>query len=66
MIAATAISSLEHGKRHLNVCMTRARHKLLLVGDSYTLCSHPFFVELLACVKGVRGYRTAHELAKQI
>ena len=34
--------------------MTRARRKLLLVGDSSTLCSHPF-LELLAYVKGVGG-----------
>ena len=46
--------------RRMNVGMTRARRKLLLVGDSSTLCSHPFFVELLADVKGVGGYRKAH------
>ena len=49
----------------MNVGMTRARRKLLLVGDSSTLCSHPFFVELLAYVKGVGGYRTAREVGKQ-
>jgi superfamily I DNA and/or RNA helicase len=50
--------------RRMNVGMTRARRKLLLVGDSSTLCSHPFFGELLAYVKGVGGYRTAHEPTK--
>jgi ATP-dependent RNA/DNA helicase IGHMBP2 len=45
--------------RRMNVGMTRARRKLLLVGDSSTLCRHPFFGELLAYVKGVGGYRTA-------
>jgi ATP-dependent RNA/DNA helicase IGHMBP2 len=49
--------------RRMNVGMTRARRKLLLVGDSSTLCRHPFFGELLAYVKGVGGYRTAHEVA---
>ncbi len=39
--------------RRMNVGMTRARRKLLLVGDSSTLCKHPFFVELLVYVKGV-------------
>ncbi len=39
--------------RRMNVGMTRARRKLLLVGDSSTLCCHPFFGELLAYVKGV-------------
>jgi superfamily I DNA and/or RNA helicase len=47
----------------MNVGMIRARRKLLLVGDSPTLCSHPFFGELLAYVKG--GYRTAYEIGKQ-
>jgi superfamily I DNA and/or RNA helicase len=42
--------------RRMNVGMTRARRKLLLVGDSSTLCCHPFFVELLAYVKRVGGY----------
>ena len=49
--------------RRMNVGMTRARRKLLLVGDSSTLCSHPFFGELLAYVKGVGGYRAAHVMA---
>jgi superfamily I DNA and/or RNA helicase len=52
--------------RRMNVGMTRARRKLLLVGDSSTLCRHPFFGELLAYVKGVGGYRTADEMGKQI
>jgi superfamily I DNA and/or RNA helicase len=39
--------------------MTRARRKLLLVGDSSTLCRHLFFEELFAYVMGVGGYRTA-------
>jgi ATP-dependent RNA/DNA helicase IGHMBP2 len=51
--------------RRMNVGMTRARRKLLLVGDSSTLCRHPFFGELLAYVKGVGGYRTAHEMGKK-
>jgi hypothetical protein len=41
--------------RRMNVGMTRARRKLLLVGDSSTLCRHPFFGELLEYVKGVGG-----------
>jgi superfamily I DNA and/or RNA helicase len=50
----------------MNVGMTRARRKLLLVGDSSTLCRHPFFGELLTYVEGVVGYRTAVEMVKQI
>lgn len=45
--------------RRMNVGMTRVRRKLLLVGASATLCRYPFFVELLAYVKGVGGYRSA-------
>lgn len=45
--------------RRMNVGMTRARRKLLLVGDSSTLSSNPFFVNLLAYVKRIGGYRTA-------
>jgi len=52
--------------RRMNVGMTRARRKLLLVGDSSTLCSHPFFGELLGYVKGVGGYRMANEIANPI
>jgi superfamily I DNA and/or RNA helicase len=48
----------------MNVGMTRARRKLLQVGDSSTLCRHPFFVEMLTYVKGVGGYRTARGMAK--
>ncbi len=52
--------------RRMNVGMTRARRKLLLLmGDSSTLCRHPFFGALLAYVVGVGGYRTAHEVGKQ-
>jgi superfamily I DNA and/or RNA helicase len=51
--------------RRMNVGMTRARRKLLLVGDSSTLCRHPFFGELLAYVKGVGGYRSARAMGKQ-
>jgi hypothetical protein len=36
------------------------------VGDSSTLGRHPFFVELLAYVKGVGGYRMAIEMGKQL
>lgn len=49
----------------MNVGRTRARRKLL-VGDSSTLCRHPFFGKLLAYVKGAGGYSTAHEMGKQV
>jgi superfamily I DNA and/or RNA helicase len=42
--------------RRMNVAMTRARRKLLIVGDSSTLGCHPFFVDLLAYVRRLGGY----------
>ena len=51
--------------RRMNVGMTRARRKLLLVGDSSTLSAHPFFKALLIHVQRIGGYRTAWEIADQ-
>ena len=50
--------------RRMNVGRTRARRKLLLVGDSSTLCSNPFFVDLLAYVKRMAGYRMAQTVLR--
>jgi len=47
--------------RRMNVGMTRARRKLLLVGDSSTLGAHPFFIRLLNHVKRTGAYRTAFD-----
>jgi predicted DNA helicase len=70
IIAISLTRSNNHGEigflsdiRRMNVGMTRARRKLLLVGDSSTLCAHPFFKELLAYVERIGGYRTAWEMA---
>jgi len=49
--------------RRMNVGMTRARRKLLIVGDASTLSFNPFFVDLLNYVKKVGGYRKAQEIA---
>ncbi len=49
--------------RRMNVGMTRARRKLLLVGDSSTLSSNPFFMDLLSYVRRIGGYRTAKKIA---
>ena len=35
-----------HDLRRMNVAMTRARMKLFIVGDSHTLCRHPFYKRL--------------------
>ncbi len=47
--------------RRTNVAMTRARKKLIMVGDSATLGSHPFYVELLDYVQKGDFYRSAFE-----
>ena len=52
--------------RRMNVGMTRARRKLLLVGDSSTLSAHPFFKDMLAYVERIGGYRTAWEIADRL
>jgi superfamily I DNA and/or RNA helicase len=71
IIAISLTRSNHHGDigflsdiRRMNVGMTRARRKLLLVGDSSTLSSHPFFMDLLAYVKRMGGYRTAREISE--
>jgi ATP-dependent RNA/DNA helicase IGHMBP2 len=48
--------------RRTNVAMTRARKKLLMVGDSATLGSHPFYLKLLEYVQQKEFYRSAFEV----
>lgn len=69
VIAMSLTRSNHHGDigflsdiRRMNVGMTRARRKLLLVGDSSTLNKHAFFRDLLAYVKRIGGYRAASEV----
>lgn len=47
--------------RRMNVAMTRAKRKLVMVGDSATLSNHAFFEDLLRYVESVNGYRSAWE-----
>jgi superfamily I DNA and/or RNA helicase len=47
--------------RRMNVAMTRARMKLIIIGDSATLGNDRFFAELLEYVESIAGYRTAWE-----
>jgi ATP-dependent RNA/DNA helicase IGHMBP2 len=44
--------------RRMNVAMTRARRKLLIVGDSATLGGNPFYSRLLEYCEGLGGYGT--------
>lgn len=44
--------------RRMNVAMTRARLKLVLIGDSATLAQTPFYAELIAYVENLGGYES--------
>lgn len=47
--------------RRMNVAMTRARRKLILIGDSATLAIHPFYRDLLMYVEAVGDLRSGWE-----
>ncbi|MCQ6957135.1 AAA domain-containing protein [Mucilaginibacter aquariorum] len=47
--------------RRMNVAMTRARFKLVLVGDSATLAQTPFYAELIAYAESLGGYESVWE-----
>jgi len=49
--------------RRMNVAMTRARKKLVIIGDSSTICSHPFYNQLVDYVNEIGAYRSAFELS---
>jgi ATP-dependent RNA/DNA helicase IGHMBP2 len=48
--------------RRTNVAMTRARKKLIMIGDSATLGSHPFYLELIDYVQQKDFYKSAFEI----
>ena len=48
--------------RRMNVGMTRARKKLLIVGDSATLGAHPFYKAFIEYAELIGAYRTAWEM----
>ena len=45
--------------RRMNVAMTRARKKLVMIGDSATLSRLPFYADLIAYAEGHDAYRSA-------
>jgi KaiC/GvpD/RAD55 family RecA-like ATPase len=49
--------------RRMNVALTRARRKLIVVGDSATLGGHPFYAALLDYFQTIGAYRTVWEEA---
>ncbi len=48
-------------RRRMNVALTRARRKLILVGDSATLGAHPFYRDLLEYIESIGAYHSAWE-----
>jgi ATP-dependent RNA/DNA helicase IGHMBP2 len=47
--------------RRMNVAMTRARKKLVIVGDSATLASDPFYADFITYAEGLDAYQSAWE-----
>jgi superfamily I DNA and/or RNA helicase len=47
--------------RRVNVAMTRARRKLLMIGDSATLCHHAFYQRAIEYFESLGAYRTVWE-----
>jgi len=47
--------------RRMNVALTRARRKLIVIGDSATIGAHPFYGHLLDYFDTIGAYRTVWE-----
>lgn len=47
--------------RRMNVAMTRARKKLVVIGDSSTLSRLPFYADFIAYAESIGGYKSAWE-----
>ena len=47
--------------RRMNVAMTRARKKLVVIGDSTTLASSPFYTDFIAFSQEIDAYQSAWE-----
>lgn len=52
--------------RRMNVAMTRARKKLVIVGDSATISQHPFYNSFLDYVNQIEAYRSAFEFTYDV
>jgi len=50
--------------RRMNVALTRARKKLVVIGDSATLGQHPFYQAFFDYVESIKAYHTAWEWAE--
>lgn len=49
--------------RRVNVALTRARRKLIVIGDSATITQHPFYADLINYFEQIGAYRSVWEEA---
>lgn len=68
MIYISLVRSNEKGEigflsdtRRMNVAMTRARKKLVIIGDSATIGQHEFYDQMLDYINTIDAYRSAFE-----
>lgn len=47
--------------RRMNVALTRARRKLIVIGDSATITTHPFYARLVAYFESIGAYHSVWE-----
>ena len=47
--------------RRMNVALTRARRKLIVIGDSATITAHPFYVRLIDYFEQIGAYHSVWE-----
>ncbi|MFN6015302.1 MAG: C-terminal helicase domain-containing protein, partial [Flavobacteriales bacterium] len=48
--------------RRMNVAMTRAKEKLIIIGDSSTIGADPFYAELLSYSEEKNAYRSVWQI----
>lgn len=47
--------------RRMNVALTRARRKIIVIGDSATISTHPFYQHMLAYFESIGAYQSIWE-----